>query len=220
MGHYARVIRGGKVLDTDTDKILLEDGNCILYEENGYVSNIEVIDKSNNILRAHYPNDFFVGDNLMLDDNDKILLEDDSGDFLIQEDFSYWIKTSYNTRRGVHYMNVNDSEDVSHDYTTPSEKQYKARRKNYVGTSTGVYSGDKDMFHELRPRSARDFDQNISFDSWTMNDVGQWTSPLGEPPTIPEDPTPDNSAAPRYHWFENVYQTDNTKGWILINPDA
>ena len=220
MGHYARVIRGGKVLDTDTDKILLEDGNCILYEENGYVSNIEVIDKSNNILRAHYPNDFFVGDNLMLDDNDKILLEDDSGDFLIQEDFSYWIKTSYNTRRGVHYMNANDSEDVSHDYTTPSEKQYKARRKNYVGTSTGVYSGDKDMFHELRPRSARDFDQNISFDSWTMNDVGQWTSPLGEPPTIPEDPTPDNSAAPRYHWFENVYQTDNTKGWILINPDV
>ena len=52
MGHYARVIRGGKVLDTDTDKILLEDGNCILYEENGHVLGVEVneemIGKANN----------------------------------------------------------------------------------------------------------------------------------------------------------------------------
>ena len=212
MGHYARVIRGGKVLDTDTDKILLEDGNCILYEENGHVLGVEVIDKNNNILEAHYPNDFFVGDNLMLDDDDKILLEDDSGDFLIQEDFSYWIKTSYNTRRGVHYVNTDES-----TFTIPSEKQYKARRKNYVGTSTGVYSGDKDMFHELRPRSTRSFDQGVSFESWTMDDNGAWTSPLGAPPIIPEDR--DNSAAPTYHWFESLYRMDNTKGWVLVDPD-
>ena len=105
MGHYARVIRGGKVLDTDTDKILLEDGGAILYEENGIVEKVEVIDKNNNVLRAHYPNYFFVGDNLMLNDSDKILLEDDSGDFLLQEDFTYWIKTSYNTRLCTHYLN-------------------------------------------------------------------------------------------------------------------
>ena len=216
MGHYARVIRGGKVLDTDTDKILLEDGNCILYEENGHVLGVEVIDKNNNILEAHYPNDFFVGDNLMLDDDDKILLEDDSGDFLIQEDFSYWIKTSYNTRRGVHYINDNDKVD-NKGVPTPSGKQYKARRKNYVGVTLGIYSGDKDMFHEVRPRSTRSFDQYRSFDSWTMDDNGVWTSPLGAPPIIPEDR--DNAAAPSYHWFESLYLMDNTKGWVLLDPD-
>tara|TARA_Y100000004_G_C8873882_1_gene394541 strand:+ start:186 stop:845 length:660 start_codon:yes stop_codon:yes gene_type:complete len=218
MGHYARVIRGGKVLDTDTDKILLEDGNCILYEENGHVLNVEVIDKNNNILRAHYPNDFFVGDNLMLDDDDKILLEDDSGDFLIQEDFSYWIKTSYNTMRGVHYINANDKVD-NKDVLTPSGIQYKARRKNYVGSGIGIYSGDKDMFHNPRPRSKRNFDEYVSFESWTMDDNGVWTSPLGDAPLLPEDPNADNSSVPRYHWFENLYRTDNTKGWVLINPD-
>ena len=32
----------------DTDKILLEDGNCILYEENGYINHIEKVNKDNN----------------------------------------------------------------------------------------------------------------------------------------------------------------------------
>ena len=152
MGHYARVIRGGKVLATDTDKILLEDGGAILYEENGIVENVEVIDKNNNVLRAHYPNDFFVGDNLMLNDSDKILLEDDSGDFLLQEDFTYWIKTSYNTRLGTHYLNSGEGE-----FTTPSGLNYKSRRKNYARI-WGIYSSDKDMFHSERPRSIRKID--------------------------------------------------------------
>ena len=40
----SRVIRGGKVLDTDTDKILLT-WKLYLIEENGHVLNVELIDK-------------------------------------------------------------------------------------------------------------------------------------------------------------------------------
>ena len=90
MGHYARVIRGGKVLNTDTDKILLEDGNCILYEENGYINHIEKVNKDNNsncaLLRAHYPNDFFTGDDLLLETGNLVLGDDGNiSDFIIAE---------------------------------------------------------------------------------------------------------------------------------------
>ena len=221
MGHYARVIRGGKVLDTDTDKILLEDGNCILYEENGDVVHIEKVNKDNNsncaLLRAHYPNDFFTGDDLLLENDDKILLEDDSGDKLIQEDFSYWIKTSYNCVYGEHY--------VEGMMSKPTGIEYKTGRKNYAKAS-GVYSGDRDMFHDKRPKSRRKFNGYREFESWILTDNGEWISPLGDVPTVPdsykEQMTDEDSYSYThvYHWQESLYEQDNTQGWILIHKDT
>ena len=53
-----------------------------------------------------------------------IVAEDDAQDWLVEVFGGQWIKTSYNTKGGIHY-NPNTGE--------PSEDQSKAFRKNYAG---------------------------------------------------------------------------------------
>ena len=67
-----------------------------------------------------------------------------------------WVKTSYNTRGGVHYQP---------DTNTPSEDQSKSLRKNFAGIG---YHYDGTGFYEPKP-----------YTSWTFNN----TSYLWEPPT-------------------------------------
>ena len=67
-----------------------------------------------------------------------------------------WVKTSYNTRGGVHYQP---------DTNTPSEDQSKSLRKNFAGIG---YHYDGTGFYEPKP-----------YTSWTFNS----TSYLWEPPT-------------------------------------
>ena len=74
---------------------------------------------------------------------------------------SSWVKTSYNTRGGVHYQpNTN----------TPSEDQSKALRKNYAGIGY-TYDELRDAFIPPQP-----------FNSWTLNeDTCLWDPPVAYP---------------------------------------
>ena len=78
---------------------------------------------------------------------------------------------------------------------TPSSDQSKALRKNYAGIGF-LYDSDKDAFYEPQP-----------YASWKLND----TSCIWEPPIA----KPDDGKG--YYWDESVYQSDNTKGWVLDN---
>lgn len=65
-------------------------------------------------------------------------------------------------------------------------------RGNYAGIGY-TYDEDNDVFYTPQP-----------YASWTLNtDTWQWVCPL----TYPDDDK-------MYHWDEDVYQADNTKGWI------
>ena len=77
----------------------------------------------------------------------------------------------------------------------PSSDQSKALRKNYAGIGF-VYDSDKDAFYEPQP-----------YASWKLNN----TTCIWEPPiALPNDGN-------GYYWDESVYQSDNTKGWVLDN---
>lgn len=83
-----------------------------------------------------------------------------------------WIKTSYNTRGGIHYdPNTN----------VPSEDQSKALRKNFAGEGC-VYDPARDAFYAKQP-----------YPSWTLDESTCWWEP---PYPMPEDP-----AGP-YRWDE------------------
>ena len=89
-----------------------------------------------------------------------------------------WVKTSYNTRGGVHYARDEDGQ-----VTGPSEDQSKALRKNYAGVGY-VYDVDRDAFYEPQP-----------FPSWTLNEkTCNWEPPV----TYPDDDTK------QYQWDEDT----------------
>tara|TARA_R100000808_G_scaffold1932_1_gene8142 strand:- start:1433 stop:1801 length:369 start_codon:yes stop_codon:yes gene_type:complete len=72
-----------------------------------------------------------------------------------------WIKTSYNTKGGIHY---------EPNSNIPSEDQSKALRKNYAGVGC-VYDPERDAFYEPQP-----------FKSWTLNEeTCQWEAPKPYP---------------------------------------
>ena len=76
-----------------------------------------------------------------------------------------WVKTSYNTRGGVHY-----ARDENGQITEASEDQSKALRKNYAGVGY-IYDVDRDAFYEPQP-----------FPSWTLNETTcQWEAPVAYP---------------------------------------
>ena len=89
-----------------------------------------------------------------------------------------WIKTSYNTRGGVHYQP---------DSNIPSEDQSKALRGNYAGIGY-IYDSSLDAFYPPQP-----------FNSWTLNTGSfTWEAPV-------EYPTGDatGSYTGSYEWSEN-----------------
>ena len=89
-----------------------------------------------------------------------------------------WIKTSYNTRGGVHYQP---------DSNIPSEDQSKALRGNYAGIGY-IYDSSLDAFYPPQP-----------FNSWTLNTGSfTWEAPV-------EYPTGDatGSYTGSYGWSED-----------------
>jgi hypothetical protein len=78
------------------------------------------------------------------------------------------------------------------DSNTPSSDQSKALRKNHAGIG---YTYDKTRDAFIPPQR---------FASWTLNN----TTCLWDPPI----PQPSDGKA--YIWDEDLYQSDNTKGWI------
>jgi len=69
-------------------------------------------------------------------------------------------------------------------------------RKNYAGIGF-TYDRTRDAFYEPQP-----------FTSWTLNETTcLWEPPITEPTTG------------IYKWDEELYQSDNMKGWVEITND-
>jgi len=101
------------------------------------------------------------------------------------------------------FIDTQDGTWVQTSYNTKGNAHYGqdgnadggvALRGNYAGKGF-VYDADNDVFYEPKP-----------YASWTLaTDTWLWGCPL----TYPSDGN-------MYHWDENVYQADNTKGWIEV----
>jgi hypothetical protein len=104
------------------------------------------IDENNVVLRV------LVGDNNEPDQGYQWLIDNLGGN---------WIKTSYNTRGGIHY---------NPETNEPSQDQSKALRKNYAGVDY-TYDEDRDAFIPPKP-----------YDSWVLDeDTCLWNSPVPYP---------------------------------------
>ena len=112
-------------------------------------------------------------------------------------DKSKWIKTSYNTFEGKHYV-PKDHQDWSEE----SADQSKALRFRYAGIGM-YYDATNDVFYEQKP-----------FASWTLNKTAWiWEAPIAYPALTQEQ----IDARNYYTWDEDAYQADNTQGWVLTN---
>lgn len=69
-------------------------------------------------------------------------------------------------------------------------------RKNLASTDM-IYDSSKDAFYLSKP-----------YASWILNDsTCQWKAPLDTPVRVEKKPI---------IWNEDLYQSDNTKGWVVI----
>ena len=83
------------------------------------------------------------------------------------------------------YGNVHYGEDGNSDDGV-------ALRGNYAGIGY-IYDSTNDVFHAPKPHA-----------SWTLGSNSWiWNAPI----TYPDDDK-------RYHWDEDLYQSDNSKGWV------
>lgn len=90
-----------------------------------------------------------------------------------------WIKTSYNTRGGIHY---------EPNSWTPSEDQSKALRKNYAGIGY-TYDRERDAFYAPKP-----------YPSWVLNEA----TCIWEPPIpFPNDGKPYKWDEGKKTWVED-----------------
>ena len=70
-----------------------------------------------------------------------------------------------------------------------------ALRGNYAGIGY-IYDSTNDVFHAPKPHA-----------SWTLGgNSWLWNPPI----TYPDDDK-------RYHWDEDLYQSDNSKGWVEVS---
>ena len=80
-------------------------------------------------------------------------------------DKSKWVKTSYNTRDGKHYVPKEHQ-----DYSEESPDQSKALRFRYAGIGD-IYDATNDVFYSQQP-----------FASWTLNKTTwSWEAPVAYP---------------------------------------
>jgi hypothetical protein len=86
------------------------------------------------------------------------------------------------------YGNVHYGEDGNSDDGV-------ALRGNYAGIGY-IYDSTNDVFHAPKPHA-----------SWTLGSNSWiWNAPI----TYPDDDK-------RYHWDEDLYQSDNSKGWVEVS---
>tara|TARA_R100001460_G_scaffold105058_2_gene151276 strand:+ start:102 stop:560 length:459 start_codon:yes stop_codon:yes gene_type:complete len=112
-------------------------------------------------------------------------------------DKSKWIKTSFNTINGKHYV----PKEVQ-DFTDESSDQSKAIRYRFAGIGD-VYDATNDVFYQQQP-----------YPSWILNKT-LW---IWEAPITLEYTDDDESKNVWYDWDEDAYQADNTKGWVKNTP--
>ena len=104
---------------------------------------------------------------------------------------------------GINYCNYIFRSTKS-QLTTWKQTSYNNKirvRFAYVGCS---YNEEFDAFIPPKP-----------FDSWVLDETEMdWISPLGQKPELTSQEIDDGYF---YYWEENLYNIDNTKGWILEN---
>jgi hypothetical protein len=112
-----------------------------------------------------------------IDENDIVtrvlVIKQDEIDTGAWGDPASWIKTSYNTKGGVHY---------EPNSGVPSADQSKALRKNFAGVGM-IYDRARDAFYSSSP-----------YPSWALDEFScQWQPPV---------PLPDGALAADYRWDE------------------
>ena len=116
-------------------------------------------------------------------------------------DKSQWIKTSYNTRRGKHYVPSDDQ-----NFSEESADQSKALRYRFAGLGM-KYDAENDVFYYPSSINASHI-----FDTTTWS----WIPPIPKPDSK-ENPDDEGTS---YVWNENLYQADTgnpkTKGWVSV----
>ena len=115
-------------------------------------------------------------------------------------DKSKWIKTSYNTFEGKHYV----PKDHQH-WIEESPDQSKALRFRFAAKGM-VYDSTNDVFYIQQPHA-----------SWTLNTTTwTWEAPIAEPSLTRYQ---QETEGKYYEWDETLYQSDNTQGWVLRTDD-
>ena len=90
-----------------------------------------------------------------------IVAQEDFFDTFVDDSAGEWIKTSYNTRGGVHYQPNSD---------IPSSDQSLALRGNYAGIGY-TYNSTLDVFLEPKP-----------YPSWILDETTYtWNAPVSRP---------------------------------------
>lgn len=119
-----------------------------------------------------------------------------------------WKKCSFNTHYGVRC-----------DPETNGPTDQPGFRANYPGTGW-YYNSQYDIFHPARPV---DVNENVC-NSYILNTTtGMWKAPLDPPegtyfyPAQISYYSVESIDDPKiyYTWDEQLYQSDNTKGWVL-----
>jgi hypothetical protein len=102
-----------------------------------------------------------------------------------------WIKTSYNTLNNVHTKGG-----------TPF-------RGNYAGIGF-TWDRANQIFWSKQP-----------YNSWVKDlNTASWKSPIGDSPSLNNEQVSQIAAGTHgwaYVWQEELYQSDNTTGWILVD---
>ena len=116
-------------------------------------------------------------------------------------DKSKWIKTSYNTNNGKHYVPKEHQ-----DFSEESADQSKALRYRFAGLGM-KYDAENDVFYYPSSINASHI-----FDTTTWS----WIPPIPKPDSK-ENPDDEGTS---YVWNENLYQADTgnpkTKGWVSV----
>ena len=68
-----------------------------------------------------------------------------------------------------------------------------------------IYNEELDIFHNPSP-----------FDSWIMNENGDWRAPY-EPPVLTAE---QEAQGFRYDWFEDAHKNADGEGWVLYTPQV
>jgi hypothetical protein len=69
-----------------------------------------------------------------------------------------------------------------------------------------IYDSTRDVFYLSKP-----------YASWTLNDsTCQWEAPLNTPDGYDSNQMPTGEVKKPIIWDEDLYQADNTKGWVII----
>ena len=105
--------------------------------------------------------------------------------------------------------NVIDDNDLEAGFIDTQEGTYietsNSIRKNLASTDM-IYDSSKDAFYLSKP-----------YASWTLNEsTCQWKAPLDTPNDYDSNWMPTGVVKKPIIWDEDLYQSDNTKGWITV----